>query len=104
MPPRGVGENAGEKAARGSKPSSAGSRGRRAGGRDSVPGSADEKGAARYRPRLFSIAYGMTGSVGDAEDTEVNCRQIFARAGQRIAPGTRPASSPTARAGRVRQR
>jgi len=51
-----------------------------------VPGSADEKGAARYRLRLFSIAYGMTGSVGDAEDTEVNCRQIFARAGQRIAP------------------
>jgi RNA polymerase sigma-70 factor (TIGR02957 family) len=28
-----------------------------------VPGSADE-----YRPLLFSIAYGMTGSVGDAED------------------------------------
>lgn len=25
-------------------------------------------GAARYRPLLFSIAYGMTGSVGDAED------------------------------------
>jgi RNA polymerase sigma-70 factor (TIGR02957 family) len=35
-----------------------------------VPGSADEAGAAeaRYRPLLFSIAYGMTGSVGDAED------------------------------------
>jgi RNA polymerase sigma factor (sigma-70 family) len=29
-----------------------------------VPGSMDEK----YRPLLFSIAYGMTGSVGDAED------------------------------------
>jgi RNA polymerase sigma-70 factor (TIGR02957 family) len=28
-----------------------------------VPGPADE-----YRPLLFSIAYGMTGSVGDAED------------------------------------
>ncbi len=28
-----------------------------------MPGSADE-----YRPLLFSIAYGMTGSVGDAED------------------------------------
>jgi len=69
-----------------------------------VPGSADEKGAARYRLRLFSIAYGMTGSVGDAEDTEVNCRQIFARAGSASPPGTRPASSPTARAGRVRQR
>jgi RNA polymerase sigma-70 factor (ECF subfamily) len=31
-----------------------------------VPGSADE--TAAYRPLLFSIAYGMTGSVGDAED------------------------------------
>ena len=35
--------------------------------RDSVPGSAAETDAAGYRP-LFSIAYGMTGSVGDAED------------------------------------
>ena len=33
-----------------------------------MPGSADETGAATYRPLLFSIAYGMTGSVGDAED------------------------------------
>jgi RNA polymerase sigma-70 factor (ECF subfamily) len=33
-----------------------------------VPGSAAEAGAAGYRPLLFSIAYGMTGSVGDAED------------------------------------
>lgn len=33
-----------------------------------MPGSADEPGAAGYRPLLFSIAYGMTGSVGDAED------------------------------------
>jgi RNA polymerase sigma factor (sigma-70 family) len=33
-----------------------------------VPGSVDETGAAEYRPLLFSIAYGMTGSVGDAED------------------------------------
>jgi RNA polymerase sigma factor (sigma-70 family) len=32
-----------------------------------VPGSADETGT-EYRPLLFSIAYGMTGSVGDAED------------------------------------
>src|SRR5258708_33525206 len=42
----------------------------RAGGTDSVPGSVDEAGAAaaEYRPLLFSIAYGMTGSVGDAED------------------------------------
>src|SRR4051794_41897714 len=48
--------------------SSAGSRGMRAGGRDSAPGSADEMGAAGYRPLLFSVAYGMTGSVGDAED------------------------------------
>jgi RNA polymerase sigma-70 factor (TIGR02957 family) len=28
----------------------------------------DETGEAGYRPLLFSIAYGMTGSVGDAED------------------------------------
>jgi RNA polymerase sigma-70 factor (TIGR02957 family) len=33
-----------------------------------MPGSADETGAAGFRPLLFSIAYGMTGSVGDAED------------------------------------
>ena len=35
-----------------------------------MPGSADEAGpaGAEYRPLLFSIAYGMTGSVGDAED------------------------------------
>jgi RNA polymerase sigma-70 factor (ECF subfamily) len=35
-----------------------------------VPGPADETGVAEatYRPLLFSIAYGMTGSVGDAED------------------------------------
>jgi RNA polymerase sigma-70 factor (TIGR02957 family) len=32
-----------------------------------VPGP-DEGAAAEYRPLLFSIAYGMTGSVGDAED------------------------------------
>jgi hypothetical protein len=28
-----------------------------------VPGSADETGTAEYQPLLFSIAYGMTGSV-----------------------------------------
>ena len=33
-----------------------------------MPGSVDETGAAGYRPLLFSIAYAMTGSVGDAED------------------------------------
>ena len=33
-----------------------------------MPGSPDETTAAGYRPLLFSIAYGMTGSVGDAED------------------------------------
>ncbi len=33
-----------------------------------MPGPGDETGAAGYRPLLFSIAYGMTGSVGDAED------------------------------------
>ena len=35
-----------------------------------MPGSAHETAVAEsgYRPLLFSIAYGMTGSVGDAED------------------------------------
>jgi RNA polymerase sigma factor (sigma-70 family) len=33
-----------------------------------VPGSANETATTEYRPLLFSIAYGMTGSVGDAED------------------------------------
>ena len=33
-----------------------------------MPGPADDTNAAGYRPLLFSIAYGMTGSVGDAED------------------------------------
>jgi len=33
-----------------------------------VTGSADETRGVEYRPLLFSIAYGMTGSVGDAED------------------------------------
>ena len=34
-----------------------------------MTGSAAEAGSAsQYRPLLFSIAYGMTGSVGDAED------------------------------------
>ena len=33
-----------------------------------MPGLADDTSAAEYRPLLFSIAYGMTGSVGDAED------------------------------------
>ncbi|MFD9353416.1 RNA polymerase sigma-70 factor [Streptomyces sp. NPDC060031] len=33
-----------------------------------MPGTTDEASAAGYRPLLFSIAYGMTGSVGDAED------------------------------------
>ena len=35
-----------------------------------MPGSADETGVAEatYRPLLFSIAYGMTGSVSDAEN------------------------------------
>jgi RNA polymerase sigma factor (sigma-70 family) len=39
-------------------------------GRGLAPGPADVAGAAeaQYRPLLFSIAYGMTGSVGDAED------------------------------------
>ncbi|MBB4914863.1 RNA polymerase sigma factor SigJ [Streptosporangium saharense] len=33
-----------------------------------MSGKQDETGADGYRPLLFSIAYGMTGSVGDAED------------------------------------
>ncbi len=33
-----------------------------------MAGSAGATGAYEYRPLLFSIAYGMTGSVGDAED------------------------------------
>ncbi|WP_308313435.1 RNA polymerase sigma factor SigJ [Streptomyces sp. G1] len=33
-----------------------------------VQGSTDVADAVAYRPLLFSIAYGMTGSVGDAED------------------------------------
>ncbi|HKR68379.1 MAG TPA: RNA polymerase sigma factor SigJ [Streptosporangiaceae bacterium] len=33
-----------------------------------MPGSRDETSASEYRPLLFSIAYGMTGSVADAED------------------------------------
>jgi RNA polymerase sigma-70 factor (TIGR02957 family) len=33
-----------------------------------VPGQANEAEVPAYRPLLFSIAYGMTGSVGDAED------------------------------------
>jgi RNA polymerase sigma-70 factor (ECF subfamily) len=36
---------------------------------DRATGAADAaEAAARFRPLLFSIAYGMTGSVGDAED------------------------------------
>jgi RNA polymerase sigma-70 factor (TIGR02957 family) len=35
---------------------------------ESVPGEGPAQEAAGYRPLLFSIAYGMTGSVGDAED------------------------------------
>src|ERR1700691_4899814 len=55
-----------------------------AGGRGSVPGSADEAGAAEaeHRPLLFSIAYGMTGSVGDAEDIVQDAFLGLTRAGQ----------------------
>nr|WP_202891061.1 RNA polymerase sigma factor SigJ [Kribbella shirazensis] len=38
--------------------------------------------AARYRPLLFSIAYGMTGSVGDAEDMVQDAFLGLARARQ----------------------
>jgi RNA polymerase sigma factor (sigma-70 family) len=37
---------------------------------------------ARYRPLLFSIAYGMTGSVGDAEDIVQDAFLGLARARQ----------------------
>ena len=33
-----------------------------------MPGPAHETGPVAYRPLLFSIAHGMTGSVGDVED------------------------------------
>jgi len=49
-----------------------------------VPGSADETGAAEagYRPLLFSIAYGMTGSVADAEDIVQDAFLALTRARQ----------------------
>ncbi|HJU00011.1 MAG TPA: RNA polymerase sigma factor SigJ [Actinomycetes bacterium] len=47
-----------------------------------MPGSADETGPAAYRPLLFSIAYGMTGSVGDAEDIVQDALLGLTRAGQ----------------------
>lgn len=43
------------------------SRGTGADGTDPLP-RAEEPDVTGYRPLLFSIAYGMTGSVGDAED------------------------------------
>ena len=47
-----------------------------------MPGPADEAAAAEeeYRPLLFSIAYGMTGSVGDAEDLVQDAFAGLARA------------------------
>ena len=48
-----------------------------------MPGSADETGAVAYRPLLFSIAYGMTGSVGDAEDIVQDAFLGLTRARQR---------------------
>jgi ketosteroid isomerase-like protein len=47
-----------------------------------VPGSAAEAAAAEeeYWPLLFSIAYGMTGSVGDAEDLVQDAFAGLARA------------------------
>ena len=47
-----------------------------------MPGSAVETAAAGYRPLLFSIAYGMTGSVGDAEDIVQDAFLGLARARQ----------------------
>jgi DNA-directed RNA polymerase specialized sigma24 family protein len=47
-----------------------------------VPGSADEADAAEaeYRPLLFPIACGMTGSVGDAGDSVQDAFPGLARA------------------------
>ncbi|MFF2618029.1 RNA polymerase sigma factor SigJ [Kitasatospora sp. NPDC058046] len=45
-----------------------------------MTGTAGAEGAARYRPLLFSIAYGMTGSVGDAEDLVQDAFLGFTRA------------------------
>jgi RNA polymerase sigma-70 factor (TIGR02957 family) len=45
-----------------------------------VPGSAPEAPLERYRSLLFSIAYGMTGSVGDSEDIVQDAYLGFARA------------------------
>jgi RNA polymerase sigma factor (sigma-70 family) len=47
-----------------------------------VPGSLDETSVVTYRPLLFSIAYGMTGSVGDAEDIVQDAFLGLTRAGQ----------------------
>ncbi len=47
-----------------------------------MPGSADEAAEFGYRPLLFSIAYGMTGSVGDAEDITQDAFAGLARARQ----------------------
>ncbi|MCQ4042265.1 RNA polymerase sigma factor SigJ [Streptantibioticus rubrisoli] len=47
-----------------------------------MSGPADVTDAAGYRPLLFSIAYGMTGSVGDAEDLVQDAFLGLARAHQ----------------------
>ncbi|WP_329119265.1 RNA polymerase sigma factor SigJ [Streptomyces sp. NBC_01465] len=44
-------------------------------------GTAVEAGVAGYRPLLFSIAYGMTGSVGDSEDIVQDAFLGLTRAG-----------------------
>jgi RNA polymerase sigma factor (sigma-70 family) len=45
-----------------------------------VPGPAPDVAIEQYRPLLFSIAYGMTGSVGDSEDIVQDAYLGFARA------------------------
>jgi RNA polymerase sigma-70 factor (TIGR02957 family) len=45
-----------------------------------VTGPAPEQTPEQYRPLLFSIAYGMTGSVGDSEDIVQDAYLGFARA------------------------
>jgi RNA polymerase sigma-70 factor (ECF subfamily) len=68
-----------------------------------MPGSADETGAAgaEYRPLLFSIAYGMTGSVGDAEDIVQDAFLAFTRARQAGTTITNPKAYLTTTATRL---
>jgi DNA-directed RNA polymerase specialized sigma24 family protein len=55
-----------------------------------VPGSAAETGAAGYRPLLFSIGYGMTGSVGEAKDIVQDAFVGLTRTSWQPQPGEAP--------------